>query len=175
MPRVEPRRRSLNAIALSWFGLNGNDGFHRDPARDATVMLLNEALAIQVACASSYRRHHLIADSMDKSESAARFLGYARDENVHSNWLAQRIVQLGGKPGALPKASAQSILVIFGEAPSVASMIAANAASERAVIDSYCRILTHVGNSDLITRSLIEDALATALQRAQACKNWHDK
>jgi bacterioferritin len=141
-------------------------------SQEETVQLLNEALAIQIACVSSYRRHNVIADSMAKSASATLFLGYASDGTDVATWLAMRIAELGGTPDAELESSEQCQRPDLADAPSLQSMITSSIAAERAAIDTYMRILTHVGESDLTTKFLVDENLFDALQRADEFQHW---
>jgi bacterioferritin len=52
-------------------------------------------------------------------------------------------------------------------------MISANLVAENAVIDNYCKILTLIGDSDLITRRLVEGILIDEMEHAEELRDWN--
>src|SRR5688500_1217181 len=77
------------------------EGYRAD--RDTVVRLLNEALATEIVCNLRYRRHYYMAQGIHSQAVAAEFLEHANEEQAHADWLAERIVQLGGAPNFNPE------------------------------------------------------------------------
>src|SRR5690348_9811141 len=71
-------------------------------SREAIIKLLNDSLATELVCVLRYKRHQFIADRLAMPKIAKEFLGYANEELLHADQLAQRIVQLGGNPDFSP-------------------------------------------------------------------------
>ncbi len=72
--------------------------------RETVLSLLNEALATEIVCTLRYKRHYYMADGLNASIAADEFLEHAQQEQQHADWLAERIVQLGGEPNFSRKA-----------------------------------------------------------------------
>ncbi|TKB91272.1 MAG: hypothetical protein E8D40_10030 [Nitrospira sp.] len=65
---------------------------------ETVVRLLNEALATEVICILRYKRHYFMTAGVNGRRVKAKFLQYVAEEQGHADLLAERIVQLGGKP-----------------------------------------------------------------------------
>jgi len=76
-------------------------GYNAD--RETVLKLLNEALATEIVCTLRYKRHYYMADGLNASIAADEFLEHAQQEQQHADWLAERIVQLGGAPNFSPE------------------------------------------------------------------------
>ncbi len=134
---------------------------------DATVQLLNEALATELICVARYRHHCNvlvgIADSV-----RGEFQKYASEEQSHADLIAERILQLGGRPvtpPARPIADARDGDELEGER--LADLLEEDLLAERIAIESYREILAFVGTADAATRRLLEAILAVELAHAQ--------
>ncbi|MDT8320948.1 MAG: ferritin-like domain-containing protein [Xanthomonadales bacterium] len=76
------------------------EGYTAD--RENVIDVLNEALATEIVCTLRYKSHYFRANGIKASVAAAEFLEHAEEEQDHADWLAERIVQLGGKPNFSP-------------------------------------------------------------------------
>lgn len=65
---------------------------------ERVLQVLNEALATEIVCTLRYKRHYYTASGLYSEPVAAEFLEHAAQEQEHADKVAQRIVQLGGKP-----------------------------------------------------------------------------
>jgi bacterioferritin len=128
-------------------------------------------LATELVCVLRYRRHYFIADSLAMSAVAEGFLGYANEELDHADQLAQRIVQLGGTPDFSPNSLIQRSHAPYDDSLDLKAMVRANLIAERAVVDSYRRILTLIGDSDWTTRGLLEDILIDEMEHAEGLRD----
>jgi bacterioferritin len=72
------------------------------PWREDIIKLLNDSLATELVCVMRYKRHYYTAVGLDSPAIADEFLVHANEESAHADKLAQRIVQLGGKPDFHP-------------------------------------------------------------------------
>src|SRR5690554_1596153 len=71
--------------------------------RDNVIKILNEALATEIVCTLRYKSHYYRAEGINAEVAAQEFLEHAQQEEQHADWLAERIVQLGGKPNFSPE------------------------------------------------------------------------
>ena len=71
--------------------------------RQDVVKLLNDALATELVCVLRYKRHHFTAAGQASAKIAQEFMVHARQEALHADRLARRIVQLNGSPDFSPE------------------------------------------------------------------------
>ncbi|MFT7772967.1 ferritin-like domain-containing protein [Roseateles sp.] len=142
------------------------------PWRDDIVGLLNGALATELICVLRYRRHHFMADGLESPRIAEEFLVHANAELGHADRLAQRIVQLGGKPDFNPAGLLERGHADYDEAGDLKAMIKSNLIAERVAVESYRQMIGLVGDKDSTTRRLLEDILADEEEHADELKDW---
>ena len=146
---------------------------HDSASREGIIQLLNESLATELVCVLRYKRHQFIAESLAMPGSAKEFLAYATEELLHADQLAQRIVELGGKPDFSPFSLIQHSHAAYDDSVDLKEMVSANLIAENAVIDNYCKILTLIGDSDLTTRRLVEYILIDEMEHAEELRHWN--
>lgn len=155
---------------------NGRGSVAGDPSgdsqRSAVIDLLNGALATELVCVLRYKRHHFTARGLASPKIAAEFLVHANEESAHADRLAQRIVQLGGKPDFSPDALATRSHAAYDDSADLSAMIRANLVAERIAIECYSQMITMVGDSDPTTRRLLEDVLADEQKHAEELGDW---
>ena len=142
------------------------------PWRDDIVSLLNDALATELVCVLRYRRHHFTADGVDSPKIAEEFMVHANEELGHADRLAERIVQLGGKPDFNPKGLLERSHADYDDSADLNAMIRSNLVSERVAVESYRQMIELVGDKDSTTRRLLEDILADEEEHADELSDW---
>ena len=142
------------------------------PWRDDIVSLLNDALATELVCVLRYRRHHFTADGLDSPKIAEEFMVHANEELGHADRLAERIVQLGGKPDFNPKGLLDRSHADYDESADLNAMIRSNLVSERVAVESYRQMIELIGDKDSTTRRLLEDILADEEEHADELSDW---
>src|SRR5437879_13393486 len=80
-------------------------GYKADLPR--VIEVLNGVLATEIVCVLRYKRHYFTADGINAQPVAQEFLQHASEEQQHADWVAQRIVQLGGSPNLNPEGLAE--------------------------------------------------------------------
>jgi bacterioferritin len=131
------------------------------------IPLLNEALASEIMCVRRYQRHYSLAAEFSSKSVKAEFLQHANEDQTHANHIAQRIIELGGKPDLLPEGSLGAGGFEYVEGQSVTDMITENLIAERIAIDSYQQIIMSLGDDDPTTKRLLEGILANEEEHAQ--------
>jgi len=134
--------------------------------RDTVVKLLNEALATEIICVLRYKRHHFMASGIHAEGVAAEFAEHATEEQEHADWIAERIVQLGGAPDFSPEGLSTRSHAEYVEGGNLKEMIKEDLVAERIAIDSYKEIVTYLGDQDPTTRRLMEEILAKEEEHA---------
>jgi bacterioferritin len=142
------------------------------PWRDDIVGLLNDALATELVCVLRYRRHHFTADGLDSPKIAEEFMVHANEELGHADRLAERIVQLGGKPDFNPKGLLERSHADYDDSSQLSAMIRSNLVSERIAVESYRQMIELIGDKDSTTRRLLEDILADEEEHADELSDW---
>ena len=139
-------------------------GYNAD--RETVLKLLNEALATEIVCTLRYKRHYYMADGLNASIAADEFLEHAQQEQQHADWLAERIVQLGGAPNFSPEGLQSCSHAEYVEGETLKEMVKEDLIAERIAIDSYREIATYLGDKDPTTRRIMEEILAQEEEHA---------
>lgn len=139
--------------------------------REQVLALLGAALATELVCVLRYRRHHFMARGIHAKAVADEFLVHANEELMHADWLAERIMQLGGEPDMAPDSLTARSHAQYVEGETLADMIRENLVAERIAIDSYRDAILFLGQEDPTTRRLLEKILATEEEHADELAN----
>ena len=134
--------------------------------RDNVVKILNEALATEIVCTLRYKSHYLRAEGINANVAVQEFLEHADQEQQHADWLAERIVQLGGKPNFSPEGLLTRSHAEFVEGETLREMVVEDLVAERIAIDSYREIARYLGDQDPTSRRIIEEILAQEEEHA---------
>ncbi|SDT91272.1 ferritin-like domain-containing protein [Halopseudomonas salegens] len=135
--------------------------------RENVINILNEALATEIVCTLRYKSHYFRADGIKANVAAKEFLEHADQEQQHADWLAERIVQLGGKPNFSPEGLLSRSHAEFVEGNTLREMILEDLVAERIAIDSYREIARYLGDQDPTSRRIIEEILAQEEEHAE--------
>lgn len=153
----ERARRHIEAGAVT-------EGYKAD--RETVIRVLNEALATEIVCVLRYKRHFFMASGINAQSVAQEFLQHANEEQQHADEIAQRIVQLGGKPNLSPEGLLSRSHSEYVEGESLVDMIREDLVAERIAIDSYREIIHYLGNDDPTSRRMLEGILAMEEEHA---------
>jgi bacterioferritin len=139
--------------------------------RDRVVEVLNEALATEIVCVLRYKRHYYTATGINSGPIAAEFLQHATEEQTHADQIALRITQLQGEPNFDPDGLASRSHSEYDASDSLIAMIKEDLVAERVAIASYTEIIQWLGDSDPVTRRMVEDILAVEEEHADDLLN----
>ena len=142
------------------------------PWRADIIKLLNDSLATELVCVLRYKRHHFTAVGLSSPKIAEEFMVHAGEEAAHADRLAQRIVQLGGKPDFSPDSLTERSHAEYDDSTDLKAMIRANLIAERVAIEAYSQIINLIGDKDSTTRRLLEDILSDEQQHADELADW---
>ena len=140
------------------------EGYQAD--RETVIKICNEALATEIVCVLRYKRHYFMADGINADSVAAEFAEHAAEEQAHADSIAQRIIQLGGKPNFSPEGLSSRSHSEYVEGDTLLDMIKEDLIAERIAIDSYKEIIEYLGNKDTTTRRMFEGILAMEEEHA---------
>lgn len=141
------------------------DNYHAN--KEIILDLLNKALATELVCVLRYRYHYFMAKGIHASSVAQEFLEHADQELQHADKIAERIVQLGGKPDFCPDTLSARSHAEYVTPISLKEMIKENLIAERIAIESYREMINFISNTDPTTRRIIEDILAVEEEHAE--------
>lgn len=136
------------------------------PWSEQIVALLNDALATELVCVLRYKRHHFTAHGLASPKIAEEFMVHAQEEAGHADRLAERIVQLGGKPDFHPTKLLHRSHADYDESDDLKAMVRANLVAERVAVESYRQMIALVADKDPTTRRLLEDILGDEEEHA---------
>ena len=142
------------------------------PWRTGIIALLNDSLATELVCMLRYKRHHFTAVGLTSPKIADEFLVHANEEAAHADRLAQRIVQLGGKPDFSPDSLTRRSHAAYDDSTDLKAMIRANLIAERVAIEIYSPIIALIGDKDSPTRRPREDILSDEQEHADELPDW---
>jgi bacterioferritin len=140
-------------------------GYQAD--RETVIKLCNDALATEIVCVLRYKRHYFMAEGINADSVATEFSEHAAEEQMHADRIAQRIVQLGGKPNLSPDGMTARSHSEYVEGETLIDMIKEDLVAERIAIDSYREIIEYLGKDDPTTRRMFEEILAVEEEHAE--------
>lgn len=127
--------------------------------RERVIEVLNEVLATEIVCILRYRNHHYMATGINAGPVAAEFLEHANEEQMHADWVSQRITQIGGVPNWSPEGLATRAHADYTEGTSLVAVIEEDLVAERIAIETYAEIIRWIDNDDPTSRRMLEDIL----------------
>ena len=139
-------------------------GYQAD--RHEIIALLNDALATELVCVLRYKRHYYTASGLQNGPIKAEFLQHAQEEQAHADQLAERIVQLNGKPDFNPATLIERSHAEYDESENIQAMIKANLIAERVAIESYRQMIEQIGDKDPTTRHMLVGIMAMEEEHA---------
>lgn len=142
------------------------------PWREDIIQLLNDALATEIVCVMRYKRHHFTAKGRSSPKIAEEFLVHAEEEAAHADQIAERIVQLGGKPDFSPATLLARSHADYDDSSDLKAMIKANLIAERVAIEAYTQMIALIGDKDSTTRRMLEAILSQEQEHAEELSDW---
>ena len=169
MAEDNPTKSGIDTAAIRTAARNLQDGpvtagYQGD--RAAVVKMLNDALATELVCILRYKRHYYTVSGLQNGPIKAEFQQHAAEEQQHADWLAERIIQLNGKPDFNPATLLARSHAEYDESDDVQSMVRANLIAERVAIESYRQMIEQIGQSDPTTRHLLIKIMAVEEEHA---------
>ena len=134
--------------------------------RNLVVEVLNDVLATEIVCVLRYRNHYFTASGINAGPVATEFLEHANEEQMHADWVAERITQLGGSPNFNPDGLISRSHAQYSEGETLQEMIEEDLVAERVAIETYSEVIRWLENDDPTTRRMIEDILKMEEQHA---------
>jgi len=99
---------------------------------------------------------------------------HANQEAAHADRIAERIVQLGGKPDFSPDTLTQRSHADYDDSDDLKAMLRADLTAERVAVEVYRQMIGLIGDKDPTTRRMLEDILADEEEHADEIRDWLD-
>jgi bacterioferritin len=131
------------------------------------VDVLNDALATEIVCVLRYQNHYYMARGRTAKEVAAEFKQHAAEEQLHAESIAERIIQLGGRPNLNPANLATRSHSEYEEGETLEVMLKEDLVAERIAIATYTQIIHWLAEDDAATRQLMIDILRVEQEHAE--------
>lgn len=131
------------------------------------VEVLNAALATEIVCVLRYKRHYYMAQGIASDSVKTEFAEHATEEQEHADRIAERIVQLGGKPDFNPETLTARSHSEYKEGDSLVQMLREDLVAERVAVESYREIVDWLQGKDSTTKRMLEDILAVEEEHAE--------
>jgi bacterioferritin len=165
----EDKKMKIDTVAIRAAAKNMNDGavtagYQAD--RENVISMLNAALATELVCVLRYKRHFYTATGLQNGPIKAEFLQHAIEEQGHANLLAERIVQLNGKPDFNPATLITRSHAEYDDSESIQNMIKANLIAERIAIEAYRQMIETIGETDPTTSHMLVGIMAMEEEHA---------
>jgi bacterioferritin len=165
----EDKKMKIDTVAIRAAAKNMNDGavtagYQAD--RENVISMLNAALATELVCVLRYKRHFYTATGLQNGPIKAEFLQHAIEEQGHANLLAERIVQLNGKPDFNPATLIKRSHAEYDDSESIQNMIKANLIAERIAIEAYRQMIETIGETDPTTSHMLVGIMAMEEEHA---------
>jgi bacterioferritin len=129
--------------------------------------VLNLTLATELICVLRCKHHFFTAEGLNAQAAASEFLEHAVVESEHAERIAARILQLGGEPDLNPDTLRGRSHSEDDSSLDLESMIREDLVAERVVIGAYTEIINWLGDSDLTSRRMLEEIVATQEEHAE--------
>jgi len=134
--------------------------------RAQVVETLNTILATELMCVLRYKRHYYMANGINSESVKKEFLEHAQEAQQHADRIAERIVELNGKPDFNPETITGRSLSQYTNAGTLHEMIKEDLVAERIAVESYSEVVRWLGDEDVTTRKLMADILMVEEQHA---------
>jgi bacterioferritin len=128
---------------------------------------LDEALAAKLVDVLRSRRHHFLARRAGLAHVVDLFLAHSVAAQLHADWLATRIVELGAEPGFSPQHLAHSRAHVFSHAARVRGMAEDDLEATRATGVLVKNLVSAAGATDRATRRVLLAILEADKVRAR--------
>jgi bacterioferritin len=138
---------------------------------EATVRILDDAVATEIVCILRYKFHAATAQGISSEGVKAEFLEHAQDEERHLGMLCERINQLGGKPNMNPDGLSARSATEYVEGENLVDMIKENLVAERIAVENYRDMIRYFADHDPTTRTMLERIL---LDEEAHANDMHD-
>ena len=143
---------------------------------DELIKVLNEAFAEEWLAYYQYWIAAKVAMGLQRSDIEREVNEHAKEELQHADWVAERIIQLGGTPLLNPDdwSKVAECKYITPERFDVLSLLHDNLTAERCAIERYKKLCDMTDNSDYETFRMSRDILQEEIEHEQELEDFLD-
>jgi bacterioferritin len=134
---------------------------------EASIQLLNGALAGEIVCFLRYKSHYYLASGIHSKSIAQEFAEHAQEEMMHAEQISERIKQLDGEPNWNPEGILSRSHAEFKNGETLVDLLREDLIAERIAITAYRELVHYFGEKDPTSRRLIENILGNEEEHAQ--------
>jgi bacterioferritin len=150
--------------------------FHADDVRDIynltgkekLLNLLNEAFTAAMISMLRFRQHYFLGQRFKMKQITDSFMYCSNDEQEHADWLAIRMVQLGGAPDFSLNNIFNMNNKTFAVDDSLMEMMMENLFASRLAITNYRDLIKFTDKEDPITSVMLNIILLDEERHAEA-------
>lgn len=136
---------------------------------ESMIRLLNDALAREIIGILLYRyQYFMMTAGISSRHMKAQFLKHVAEKQPQADHLAERIVQLGGRPDVSSERLISWTHAEYVEVDSVGRMFAVDLSAERIAIEHYREMTVFLGADDLTTQQILEMMLVPEEAQAES-------
>ncbi|GKS63947.1 bacterioferritin [Nitrospira sp.] len=119
------------------------------------IKLLNDALATEIINILCSRYQYFMIAGNRSRHRQAQFLEHVAEAQAQADHLAERIVQLGGRPDVSPERLISRTQAEYVDVDSVGRMFAVDLSTERIAIEHYCEMTVFLGAAGLTSQQVL--------------------
>ena len=138
------------------------------------IQLLNQAYAEEWLAYYQYWIGAKVASGFQRASITEEFVEHANEELKHANWLADRIIQLGGTPVLHPNKWEEFAKCRYEapEDPCIHKILEQNLTAEKCAVGHYQKLCEITHNVDFATFRLVEKILREEIEHEQEIEDF---
>ncbi|HUZ40562.1 MAG TPA: ferritin-like domain-containing protein [Acidimicrobiales bacterium] len=137
-----------------------------------SIVILNQALALNMVCVLRHMRHFVTADRFDARVLAQEFLEHTVRESENSDLIVTRIRELGGEPEYERHSAAKRGQLECSTSSEFEDIIRADLATEQSAIAAYAEMIAWLADVDPISSELLQQILSLEEEHAEVMLNF---
>ncbi len=154
--------------------------FHVDAAlvhenfigKDELLEQLNEASVAAINSMLRFRQHYFFGQKFKITHITDSFMHYSNDEQEHADWLANRMVQLGGTPDFSLSSIMNTTNQTYAADDSLFEMLTENLVASRATVTNYRDLIKYHCKEDPATSVILNIILLDKEKHAEALEKF---
>lgn len=131
------------------------------------IRLLNEVLAVELICVLCFKRRDSAIKELHADFASHEFLQRLRDEEPDVEHIAERIIQLGGKPNFNSEIVVKRRDMEHAPSKSMRVLLKEDLTAERIAVATYMDIACWLRDKDPPSRLVMEKIIKTEDQRVE--------
>jgi bacterioferritin len=139
---------------------------------ETTVLVLNQALALNMVCVLRHMRHFVTADRFDARVVAQEFLEHTVRESENSDLIVARILELGGEPDFERDSLTSRGHFECDSSSEFEAVIREDLMAEQVAIAAYAEMISWLANVDTTSSRMLRQILSLEEEHAEVMLNF---